>query len=398
MTDHMFWQDVRASVEMDPSITYLNTGTAGLIPKAVHSAALEHRTRLHHNPTDYAWRAMWDSLWLSRSRLATHIGTLPDRLIFFQNISQAINTFCLSCNLPSGSEILLSDHEYGAMRWAWERAASKHGWKLVTFRLPIQAETPNEIIASVQQSLSPRTKLLFLSHVLYTTGLVLPIREICQLAREQNVLSFIDGAHAPGMLPLHLDLLGADFYAANLHKWFMSPVGAAFLYVSRGLENHLRPWQVSWGYHDDRSQEHQRNEFGSTPWIRQFEMEGTRDITPWLLVPLNCDFLESIGYQAIESRLLELSSLVRQRINGVLGLELVTPENNLLRGGLTAFRVPQHYDSQQLRYRLWSEYKIEINVVNQGDEQYLRVSTHIYNARSEIEHLSTAIEGELKPD
>jgi isopenicillin-N epimerase len=109
------------------------------------------RGRLHRNPTEYVWRAMADALWNSRSRLATHLNTNPERLVFFSNISQAINTFCLSVDLPRGADVLLSDHEYGAMRWAWDRAAKMRGWNIVPFTIPIASEDPQTIVGAVEK-------------------------------------------------------------------------------------------------------------------------------------------------------------------------------------------------------------------------------------------------------
>jgi isopenicillin-N epimerase len=385
------WENIRNSIEFDPSITYLNTGTSGLIPRSTHTSAMSLRAQMHRSPTDYCWRSMAGALWDSRSRLANHMGTLPDRMVFFANISQAINTFCLSVDLPPGSEILLSDHEYEAMRWAWERAAKRKRWTIVTFSLPIHTEDPVAIVAVIESSITKRTKLLFLSHILYTTGLVLPMQAICTLARSRQIMTFVDGAHAPGMVPLDLSGMDADFYAANLHKWFFSPVGAAFLHCHPRSRHVLRPWQVSWGYFEDRSDKHDRNEFGSTPWIRQFEMEGTRDVTPWFLIAQSCDFVESIGYPAIGERHRQLSDSVRLKLNGRHGFRLCTPNSEELRGGLTSFLLPPEIDGQKLRSELWENDKIEINVIDLRGRQYFRVSAHVYNTDQEIEKLSNAI-------
>jgi isopenicillin-N epimerase len=385
------WETVRDSVEMNPSYIYLNTGTAGLVSKAIHRLALEYRTRLHHNPTDFAWRCMWEELWESRAKLAIHMGCTPDRLIFFQNISQAINTFCMSVNLPNSAEILMTDHEYGSMTWAWERAAQRFGWTIKIAKMPLDPESPQEIVDTIHRALTPRTKLLYISHILYTNGMVLPLADVCGLARTQGVMTCIDGAHAAGMLPLQLDSLGADFYASNLHKWFMAPVGAAFLYVKQGFEQHLQPLQVSWAHRDDRSVPNMRNEFGSTPWIRQFEMEGTRDTTPWFLIRHCCEFLESVGYENIRSKHRLLSDSVRELVDGIGGLKLCTPNHGELRGGLTAFLVPKTVDAQALRKRLWAEYRIETNAIDWSDRQFFRVSTHIYNTLNEVERLEAAL-------
>lgn len=385
------WMTIRSSVERDPDVVYLNTGTSGLVSKGVNQRAMELRTSLHRNPTDTVWRSFAEELWTSRSRLANHLGTPPDRLIFFTNISHAINTFCLSVDLPPGSQILMTDHEYGAMRFAWERSASRRGWTVQTATLPIGEEDPDAYVQAVFRHVQPSTRLLYVSHVLYSTGLVMPLQRIADEAAERGILVFVDGAHAPGMLPLPMQSLRVPFYAANLHKWFMAPVGAAFLHVAEGMEHHLAPWQVSWAWHDDRSRPNERNEFGSTPWIRQFEMEGTRDITPWRVVHLCCDFLESIGPSAITARHHELSQYVRQCIPPTSSMRLVTPENDLLRGGLTAYQLPRGYDGHALRSRLWNEDRIEINVVELNGVQYLRISTHVYNVEEEIDFLAQSI-------
>lgn len=391
----MDWERVRQSVEMDPAVVYLNTGTSGLVPKTVHARAVQLREQLHRNPTDAVWREPWGELWQSRVRLARHLGTTPDRLVFFGNISQAINTFCLSVDLPAGAEIVMTDQEYGSMQTAWRRAAGRRGWRIRLAPLPIGEEDPSRYLEAIESRWSADTRLLYLSHVLYSTGHALPLEEIARRARQRGILVFVDGAHGPGMLPLDLGGLGAHFYAANLHKWFLAPVGAAFLFVERGMEEHLQPWQVSWAFEEDRSRPDEPNAFGSTPWIRQFEMEGTRDITPWRVLHLCCDFHEAIAPEARQRRFLELSDAVRAKLEGLGAMRCVTPRNPRLRGALTSFLVPTHLDGQALRQRLWERHRVEINLVELGRAQYFRVSTHLYNTQGEIDALAQALGREL---
>jgi isopenicillin-N epimerase len=380
---------------MDPNSIYLNTGTAGLVPKEVFARTVQLREQLHRNPTQGAWRDPWPDLWRSRLQLARNLKTTPDRLIFFTNISQAINTFCSSVNLPSGSEILVSDHEYGSMRWAWERAAQRRGWRIRVATLPIYEEEPACYVEAIASQWTNQTRLLYISHILYSTGHILPLKETIRRAREAGLLVFVDGAHAPGMVSLNLSDLGAHFYAANLHKWFLTPVGAAFLFTEKGMEPHMEPWQVSWAHRDDRSRPDEPNEFGSTPWIRQFEMEGTRDITPWRVIHLCCDFHESIPEAARNHRLFELGELVRHSLEGLGSMRCITPRHGELRGGLTSFILPGSVSGNALRQRLWDRHRIEVNLVELGETQYLRISTHIYNSENEIEALARAIRIEI---
>lgn len=385
------WSTVRLAVMKHPEVTYLNAGSISITPRVVYDETVRLREKMHGNPIDYVWRWAAAPLWKNRCRLAQYLGTIPERVILTQNVSQAINMVASSLQLPAGCEVLTTDHEYLAMRWAWERATERQQIPLRTLQLPIAAQEPGEVAEAVIRSFTPKTKLLFLSHILYTTGMILPLRAICQAARERGILTVVDGAHGPGMIPLLLDELGADFYAANLHKWFMSPNGAGFLYVRPGLEERIQPWQVSWGWKYDAAKAHEQGEYGSTYWQRSFEFEGTRDITPWLTLVIGADFLDNVGADNIRSRHAELSTLVRDKLNHLEGLELVTPDHPDLRGGLTAFRVPQNVDGHLARQHLWEKYQIEINMVPHADGPYLRVATHIYNSPEEVTRLASLI-------
>lgn len=387
------WLAIREQIELNPDWVYLNTGTSGLVPKRSHAESLALRTHLHHNPTDYVWRSYGEDLWRNRNRLANHLGTTSDRIIFFGNISHAINTCCLGLPLPAGSEIVMSDHEYGAMVWAWERAAQRNGWSIKTFSLPLESENPDDYVQACTAALSSRTSLLYVSHILYTTGHILPIAPMLQAAKRVGALTLVDGAHAPGMIPLKLEELDVDFYAANLHKWAMVPVGAAFLYCRSGMEERLAPWQVSWGYQDAKESKtpNEANGLGSTPWIRQFEMEGTRDITPWLLIEKSCDLIEEVGYPAIRERHFELSQYARDKLSTQPGLQIATPMNQAIRGGLTAFRLPVATDAATVRELLWERHRIEVNRISHSTGDYLRISTHIYNLESEIDRFVDAL-------
>lgn len=385
------WNAIRDAVYKNPAVTYLNAGSISITPKVVYDQACQLREVMHGNPVDYVWRTSGEPLWKARCRLAQFVGTTPERLILAQNVSQAINFITTSLKLPAGSEVLTTDHEYLAMRWSWERATERQQVNLRTVQLPIYPQSPDELTQAIVRAFTPQTKLLFISHILYTTGMILPIKAICTAASKQGIITVIDGAHGPGMIPLELDDLGADFYATNLHKWFMSPNGAGFLYVKPGREELIAPWQVSWGYKYDKSKAHELGEYGSTYWQRSFEFEGTRDITPWLSIGTGADFLDGIGKEVIRQRHHELSSLVREKFNGLEGLELVTPNHPELRGGLTAFRMPKGVDGHKARQHLWDKYRIEINMVPHPDGPYFRLSTHVYNMSEEIERLASLV-------
>jgi isopenicillin-N epimerase len=386
-----FWSEARSQILLDPTVANLNTGSFGPLPRVVFERVTELRRRLAEEPMDFLVRDGPPLLWNARERLAAFLGGDPRRLVFAANVTAAINTIAALLVLPSPGEILLTDHEYGAMHWCWERAAQRQGLTLRTFRLPPSPRSSVEIVNVVRRAITDRTRLLFFSHVLSPTGLVLPAREICEEARRRRVLTVIDGAHAPAMIPLDVPNLGCDFYTGNCHKWLLAPTGTGFLHFGPGNEDRLQPMQVSWGWHHNRSQVDDRDEFGTTPRLRAFEFEGTRDPCPWLTVPTAIDFQDSIGWTRIRSRIAELTEYVRQEFSKINRLRLATPPEPLLHGAMVAFWLPEGTDANALRRRLWEDHRIEAPVVERPEGLLIRVSTHFYNTEAEIDRLAAAL-------
>ncbi len=389
--DASFWAEARAAMLLDPTVANLNTGSFGPLPRIVFERATELRGRLAEEPMDFLLRHLPPLLWTARERLAAYLGGDPKRLVFTANVSVAINIVASSLRLASPGEILLTDHEYGAMHWCWERAAQRQGLTLRTFRLPVLAENPAEIVAAFREAIQPETRLLFFSHVLSPTGLVLPAREICSEARRRGVLTVVDGAHAPAMVPVDLANIPCDFYGANCHKWLLAPTGSGFLYLGAGSEGRLQPLQVSWGWHHERGRLDERDEFGSTPRLRALEFEGTRDCCPWLCVQTAIDFQAGIGPERIRGRIAELVRYVRRRLGDDLGLPLHTPRHPALHGTMTAFRLPPDSDLPAMRRELWQRFRIEAPFIERPEQPLIRVSTHFYNTEEEVDRLAEAI-------
>ena len=385
------WSAARAAMMLDPTVTNLNTGSFGPLPHSVFDRVTQLRQRLAEEPMDFLVRQLPPLLWTARTRLAEFLGGDARRLIFTANVSAAINIVASGLTLSAPGEILLTDHEYGAMHWCWERAAQRQGLTLRTFPLPILAEDPQEIVDALRAAMTDRTRLVFFSHVLSPTGLVLPAKELCREARKCGAVTVVDGAHAPAMVPLNLADIGADFYTGNCHKWLLAPTGSAFLHLGPGQENRLQPMQVSWGWRPERSMLDQPDEFGSTPLLRFYEFEGTRDVCPWLTVPAAIDFQQRLGFEAIRRRNEALVELTRSSLGGIPGLTLATPRDARLHGFMTAFRLPRNVDALAWRRRLWEEFRIEAPIVERPEGLLLRVSTHFYNTDDEIVRLEEAV-------
>jgi isopenicillin-N epimerase len=282
------------------------------------------------------------------------------------------------------------------MIWCWERVAQRQGLTIRTFPLPTMTTDPAEIVQAAVKAMTPRTRLLFFSHVLSPTGLVLPAKELCAEARRRGILTVVDGAHAPVYIPLNVSDVNADFYTANLHKWLLAPSGAGFLVIGPGNEDRLQPLHVSWGYHADKypigeamqsAGPDGRDAYGSTPRIRFLEFEGTRDFCPWLAVPAAIDFQAALGFDNVRNRIAELGEYTRKVIGG-LGLPFATSPT--LGGAMTAFELPAGTSAPALRKELWSR-RVEIPVIERPDRLLLRVSHHFYTTEAEIDRLAAVL-------
>jgi isopenicillin-N epimerase len=268
------------------------------------------------------------------------------------------------------------------------------------------AASPGEVVEAAVRAMTPRTRLFFFSHVVSPTGLVLPAADLCAEARRRGIVTVVDGAHAPAMIPLNVSRVGADFYTGNCHKWMLAPTGAGFLVVGPGGEDRLEPLHVSWGYTADQypigERESGRRDpdapdaFGSTARTRFLEFEGTRDVCPWVTVPEAIDFQAGIGVGRIRGRIAELVEYTRQRTGGH-GLKLATPTTAGMHGSMTAFELPARGPAQAtaLRQAIW-KHRIEVPIIERPDRLLLRVSTHFYNTRQEIDRLADVLPEALR--
>lgn len=315
--------------------------------------------------------------------------------MFTSNVSAAINLVASGLGPVGPGEVLMTDHEYLAMAWVWERFCARRGLTLRTFPLPTMTDDPTEIVAAAEAAYKPQTRLFFFSHVLSPTGLVLPAAELCAAARRRGILTVVDGAHAPGMLPLNVDAVGADFYAGNLHKWVLAPSGAGFLAIGEGNHDRLEPLHVSWGYKPDayplgeptagRTPD-TPDAYGSTQRTRYLEFEGTRDPCPWLVVPDAIDFQAALGWDAVRRRAADLGAYTRR----VVPLPPATPAGRGMSGTMTAFELPAGTNAVALRRALW-ERRVEIPVVERPDRLLLRVSHPFFTTEAELDRLASVV-------
>ena len=386
---------MRRLVHREAGAVNLNAGTMSPTPKPV----LEEVTRLRRlqaaGPSDFLWRQGPVLLEASRQRLAEYLSCRRDELLLLSNVTWGLNVVANSLDLPVGSEILTTDHEYGAMDLLWRRLSERRGWRVRRVVLPYRSERPDEIVRAFEAAFTRRTRVLFFSHVTSTTGLVLPAGRLCRLARRRGAVSVLDGAHAPGMVPVDLRKIGADFYAANCHKWMMAPATVGFLHARGSLRDRLQPPITSWGWGYQPRLAHVSTPWGGTHWQQSHEFHGCEDRTPQMVLGATLDFRNLLGGDlVVAGRCRALATHARRRL-AELGLTPATPENPELSGALVAgeFASPEQAPPD---HWLWNNHRIECPITRSDGRAFLRISAAWFVTTGEIDKLARAMRHWMK--
>src|SRR5579884_1523084 len=238
---------------LDPDVIFLNHGSFGACPRPVFDVYQQWQRELERQPVAFIGRRKKELLAEARARLGEYVNADPGSLVYVPNATSGLNIVARSLALEPGDEILTTDHEYGALNMTWQRVCAKSGATYIQHPLPLPVGSPEDVVESFWSAVTPRTRVVFLSHVTSPTALILPVAEIVCRARAAGILTIIDGAHAPGHVPLDLTALGADVYAGNCHKWLCSAKGAGFLYVRPEHQDWVESLIVSWGWLGDHT-------------------------------------------------------------------------------------------------------------------------------------------------
>jgi isopenicillin-N epimerase len=376
---------------LDPSIVFLNHGSFGACPAEVFEVYQHWQRELEKNPVEFLGRRSAALLAESRAALGAYLGVQPEHLIYLANATSGVNTVARSLVLKPDDEILTTDHEYGACDNTWEFICRHTGARYVKVTIPLPFKA-SEFCDRIWAGITPKTRLIYLSHITSTTALIFPIAEICRRARASGILAFIDGAHAPGHIPLNLDALGADFYTGNCHKWLCAPKGAAFLHVRPEHHRLLDALVISWGYSTETAGYTCFDAYtGSSLFERRLQWQGTRDIAAFLAVPAAIQFQQQHDWDKVRRECHALAKETRDRLCALTHLAPICAENDF--GQMVAIPVPA-MDADILKNTLFDRFRIEIPVTSHEDRLFIRLSLQGYNTREDTDALVHAI-GEI---
>ena len=366
---------------LDPSVTFLNHGSFGATPRPVFEEYQRWQLELERQPVEFLGRRFNGLMAESRTVLGEYLGTHADNLVYTQNVTISMNIVARSLDLGVGDEVLASDHEYGAMDRTWRFLAKEHGFTYIN--QPVSLVSREAFTDSFWSAVTPRTRVIFLSHITSPTAVIFPLDEIIQRARRVGIITVIDGAHAPGQLSLKLDSFGADFYGGNLHKWLCAPKGAGFLYARPEMQNLLKPLVVSWGYESIMP--------GNSTFVDHHEWWGTRDVAAFLSVPAAIKFQKDHDWDNVRSECHKLVRDAQGRICELTGLAPLHARSDDWFAQLAAAQLPADTDLPALKIRLYDEFRIEVPLIEWQDKKLIRISVQGYNTEADIDRLLFAL-------
>ncbi len=335
----------------------------------------------------------------ARASLGAFLGALADDLVFVPNATTGVNTALRAMKLAPGDELLVTDHEYNACANALDAVATATGATVVRVAVPFPLRDAGEVVDALMAKVTPRTRFALIDHVTSQTGLVFPVERIVGALRARGVEVLVDGAHAPGMLPLELEKLGAAFYTGNLHKWVCAPKGAAFLHVRRDLQPSVRPIVISHGANSRRTD---RSRFRL-----EFDWIGTDDPTPFLTVPDALRVMGSLlpgGFEALRAHNHAVTLRARDLLCRTLSVDPPAPDDML--GSMAAVPLPAALVARDtspndvldpLQAWLFERHRIEVPIIPWPDAAHrlVRVSAQLYNRTDEYEALAAALRERL---
>nr|WP_294902471.1 aminotransferase class V-fold PLP-dependent enzyme [uncultured Lacibacter sp.] len=375
-------QDLSQHFLIRKDITYLNFGSFGACVKPVFERYQQYQLELEQEAVQFITVTGPKYLEQSRKALGTYINCHQDDVVFVTNPSYAVNIIAKSLKLQAGDEILTTNLEYGACDRTWKYYCEKSGavYKQQPVHLPLTSK--EDFVEQFFKGLTAKTKMVFLSHLTSSTGLRLPVEEICAKAKEHGLLTFVDGAHAPGQVEVDLQKLQADIYTGACHKWMMTAKGSSFLYVKKELQPLFDPLIVSWGYNALFPSHSQ--------FLDYHQMQGTRDFSAFLTIPDAIAFMEKYDWVNVAAHYRKLTQDNADTFCDLFQTKPLAPVTDEFIGQLLSAKIKTS-EPEKLQKHLFNDYKIEIPVSRHGNDTYIRYSLNAFNTQADLDKLFRAI-------
>lgn len=375
-------------------IVFLNHGSFGSCPTSILDMQTKLRDQMESELVHFMTIDLESLYWENKNSLATFVNCDTNDLILVRNATMGVNTVMHSLQFNEGDEILTHSHAYGACLNTLKFYAAKHKCNLIIAKVPFPIKNPDEVVDAFIKSITPKTKFAMVDHITSATGIVFPVEAIVKELESRGIEVLVDGAHAPGMVHLDIDKLGASYYTGNCHKWICSPKGTALLHVRKDKQYKISPLQVS--------HIHDLYPDSEKYWSAQFIWPGTEDFTAYCLIKDTIEFMGNMlgSWDQLRNRNMEMCLKARKMLANTIGTELPAPENMI--SHLSNILVPIKaelpksflHNMPPLKQILFNDYKIQVPVFvfdNDDPKYYVRISVQAYNSWEQYEYLGACL-------
>lgn len=383
--DEGLWSEVKQAFTVSRSLINLDNGYTCPSPRVVTEAVVRYIWEQEQGPYGLFVQKARDQVGTVKKSLARLFGSSPDEIALVRNTTEALKTVLYGIPLNPGDEVLTTMHDYPSMVHVLRDREKKEGIKLVEVSVPFPAGSLDELVAAVEEGITPRTRVILVSHVTYTTGQVFPVRRISDLAHRHGIEVVVDGAHAVGQLDFKVSELGCDYYGTSLHKWLSAPKGTGMLYMKRGHVEKIEPL-----YGPARSRR-----YDPRTSMRKYESVGTLSHAPFLAIGEALAFHNAIGPKRKEERLRYLKNHWAERLRTHPGIRLYTSTDPDMSCCIAGVGI-QGVDPTGLRDYLWNEHRIQPSRGRYDREdpsrQWLRITPNLYTTLPELDYFCEVME------
>lgn len=376
-TSETFWKEVKKQHHFAPNVQYFNNASLGSSSIPVRKATRNFRDTLDDFPSKYMWGGWSKEKEQTRKDVANFLSVDKEEIALIHNTTEGMNLIARSFDLQAGDEIIISDHDHASATIPWEAWQETKGIKIVRPKLPITPKTKEEVVDLYRNAITSKTKIISMCHIINTTGMILPIKEVSEIAHKKGILVAVDGAQAAGMFKIDLHNLGCDFYAASSHKWLFSPKGVGVFYAKKESQKYLKPLMVARG-HKDKS-------------IRRLENYNTRNLPEVLGLGASIQYLNSIGLTKVHNRTFELKNYFRSKLENNPKFKIKTPASDDLSGAIQVVEVIGK-NVRNIKKQLFNQHGIDCRPMSVFGLNALRFSFAIYITKKDIDGLVEALE------
>ncbi len=369
-----FWAWVRTEFPLHPSLINLNNGGVSPHPRSVLEALFRHELAANEAPAYTMWRIL-DQKEPIRRRLAAICGADPEEVAIVRNSTEALETVIFGLPLKAGDEVVAAESDYPSMIAAWKQREARDGIRVRWVKLPLPSDSEEALIAPYLEALTPRTRVLHLTHLINWTGQIVPLTRLIAEARRRGIFTLVDAAHSYAHIPVDFQAMGCDAAGVSLHKWLCAPFGTGLLYVRRERIRDI--WPLFAAPADRKADD-----------IRKFEHLGTRSIPTEQAIAAAIDFHEQIGLERKNQRLVELRRYWLEQATRLPKVRSLTPQQ--LAGGLATIQV-EGWEPQKLADHLLEKYRLLVAAIDWMGIKGIRITPHIYTTRSEMDRLLEAL-------